>query len=209
MTRASCGLSRSWSPFVVGRRTLLFAGMITRVYPGNGGTCPALHPVPFFGNRLFNSAKPAQRDDDSEADSCSCPSPTVLGGVPNRVPGYRRLSPLHTDDRQATGMGDTLSPQHLRGGNHTHTEYQVIHVAGTVPTTCLPVPRSRRFRANGSHSAMVVDQHDAHGKAPLCCGWPVSPPRGMVLSTRRKDGLLSQALVCDLIAGCYSGQRGD
>ena len=98
------GLSRSWFPFDVGSRILLFAGMGARVYPSNGSIYSALHPVP-FGNRLVISGKPAQRDDDSVADSCTYPYPTVLDGVPDRNSGYRRLSPLHTNVCHASAWG--------------------------------------------------------------------------------------------------------
>lgn len=77
---------------------------------------------PHFGNRLVNAAKPAQRDDGSVAGLCACPCPTLLGGIPDHVPGYRRLSPLHTGDCQFTRMGDMLSPLYLRDGNCTHTK---------------------------------------------------------------------------------------
>ena len=41
--------------------------------------------------------------------------------------------------------------------SHPHRN-QVIHVAGTVPATCLSIPRLRRFRTNGSHHLGHVEQ---------------------------------------------------
>jgi len=98
-------------------------------------------------------------------DLCSYPYPTLLDGVPSRVPGYRLLSPLHTGGCQATRMGDTLSPQHQRGRNLTYTRNQVIQDIGYAPISCPPIPLHNnmlcKFLLNGSH-ACVVNKQNLH-----------------------------------------------
>ena len=83
------------------------------VLDGGDGIVGSVHILPCcgrvsirsrFGNRLMNSGEPAQRDDGSDTGSCSYPYPTVLGGIPGRIPGYRLLPPLHTGGCQATRM---------------------------------------------------------------------------------------------------------
>ena len=98
-----------------------------------------------FGHRPLNSNKPAQRDDDSVVGSYSYPFPTVLGGVPGRVPSYRLLSPLHTGGRQAARMGDTLSPLHQRGGNRTRTKTKLSRSPDTIRQ---PVCSSPGYKAS-------------------------------------------------------------
>ena len=137
--RALTGLHRSWFSFVVGRRIPLSAGIL-RGYLRHRQQFAALSIRSLLG-RPYNSRRPVQHDDGSNVDSYSYPYPTVLDGIPGRIPSYRLLSPLHTErwsSRPHGGYAFTSAPEGWE--LHPH-ENQVVQPAGYAPTVCPLIPR--------------------------------------------------------------------
>ncbi len=106
------------------------AGMDMRIRPGSRLILPALHPIPFWSGLSIRLSL-SRCDDSSVMGSCAYPYSTLLGGILDRIPGYRLLFPLHTDGCQATRMGKMLSPPYLRGGNYTHTKTKLSKIPAT------------------------------------------------------------------------------